>query len=121
MNSFTFHDEPHGYYDGEPYKIVEFGSYKKFLNDTECNIFEIQNLKGATFLDKWVWLVINSSSNLNSADGFYMFLLHVIPEQLAELLDAPLNDIVISINHLIQLGRLKRYEIVGKTNIYAAI
>ena len=121
MNGICIKVEIDGYVNKLPYHITEFEPKAEYWENMECNLIILRKSKSMTPLDKWVWTIINYNSDPSVDDGFPMFLFHISPKQIAELIGETEENILTSLSHLILLGRIKAYDIEGKSDLYVAI
>ena len=112
-------NEIDGYIDDKPYKIREFE--KDFYGDMNI-VFSFDDLKQVKDFDplpKLVWLFMREYSNSSCDYGLPMFLFHVTPIQIAEVLGVDVFDVDSALNELIRYGLIEKYDINGMYNVYA--
>ena len=108
-----------GFIDGKPYELMEFD--KEFHSDYDIDLCfnDLKEVKDLNALDKWVWLLIREYSNDSCDDGFPMYLFHITPKQISDVLGFCELDIKLSLKRLIKRNLVKVYDIEGKEHIYA--
>lgn len=121
MKGIVIEYEIDGYLNGEPYHIIEYDEKEPYWERVEFSIDDIKHLHFATPIEKLVWIVINYNSYGKCDDGIPMYLFHITPGQISEMLGVTVNGVEFSLNHLIRIGRLKKYDIENIDHVYAAI
>lgn len=119
MNTMYLSNEIDGYIDDKPYKIREFEKDFNGDRNIEFSFDDLKQVKEFDSLHKWVWLFMREYSNSSCDGGLPMFLFHVTPIQIAEVLGVDVFDVDSALNELIQYGLIEKYDINGMYNIYA--
>lgn len=120
MKTVTICEEFDGYINGVPYKLLEFEKDFHIDYSIDFNFKILENVKHIIPFDRWVWILIREYSNCSFDGDYPIYLFHITPQQIAEVLCVSERLIQPSLLRLIRHGLIKRYEIDGKVHIYAA-
>ena len=119
MKTITIYEEFDGYIDDIPYRLLEFDEdyHGEYISDLRFD--DLKKVKELNPLLKWVWFFLNEYSNGSVDDGYPIYLFHVTPKQISDVLGFDEDSVDMALKRLIGIGVIKKYDINGIDHIYA--